>query len=69
MRLERWLNTYLKGLVHDNNGLIELLLYSRAVSTMLDCPAGPAWTYHIRDDARQKQVLLVFVWALLFRSQ
>lgn len=42
---------------------------TKTMSTVDWAVIDPVLTYHISDDARQKQVLLVFVWALLLESQ
>lgn len=43
--------------------------YVRVMSTAVAITADEEQTYHVRDDARQKQVLLMLVWAFLFHGQ
>lgn len=62
--------TYLESSVHDHNSLVQLLLCFE-IDISAACPGLRVWgmkmsaTHHIRDDARQQQVLLVLVRALL----
>lgn len=58
---------YLKGLVHHHDGLVELLLFSNTVRHIsVGVALSPdSISYHIRDDTRQQQVLLMLVRALL----
>lgn len=55
--------SYLKGLVHDKNGLVQFLLYIHEY--VLSACHVPELTYNIGDNARQQEVLLMLVWTFL----
>ena len=52
----------LKALIHDNNCLVQFFLRPLATAHH---GAGGEWPYHVCDDTRQQQVLLMLVRALL----